>query len=215
MTAVFYLSAAAMILLAVLLIVLPLLRDGLRKKQSRSLLVAALGIVVLLPGTAIALYARLGTPAAFNGPIPRVADVRPATDTPVRKWMDAAHRYDKEHRPGDARDAYQSALSIDADNTEAMVGWVEADMTQHTDFAIEAPAQRMLEKAIALEPDNQRALWLLGIGEFQQQDYAAASATWRHLQTLLDTRSALIEPVARQIAMADEKAGKTTPTAAN
>ena len=215
MTVVFYLAAAAMILFAVLLIVPPLLREGFRQKKSRGLFVTAVAIVVLLPGTAIGLYARLGTPAAFNGPIPRVADVRPPTDAAVRKWMDAAHRYDKEQRPGDARNAYESVLTIDAGNTEAMVGWVEADMTQHADFAIDAPARRMLEKAITLEPDNQRALWLLGIGEFQQQDYAAASVTWRHLQSLLDARSALIQPVARQIAMADAKAGTTTPTAAN
>jgi cytochrome c-type biogenesis protein CcmH len=215
MTVAFYLSAAAMMLFAVLLIVAPLLRGGLRQKQPRGLFVTAMAIVVLLPGTAIALYARLGTPAAFNGPIPRVAEVRSPTDAPVRKWMDAAHRYDKEQRPGDARDAYQSVLAIDAGNTEAMVGWVEADMTQHADFAIDAPARRMLERAIALEPDNQRALWLLGIGEFQEKKYAAASATWRHLQALLDAGSALAQPVARQIALADAKAGTTSSATAN
>lgn len=204
-TAAFTLSATAMIAFALLLIVLPLLRGGPRREKSRSLFATAIAIVVLLPGTAIGLYAHLGTPAVLKGPIPRVAAAGSPTDASVRQWMDAAHRYDKEQNPRDARDAYESVLAIDTGNTEAMVGWVEADMTQHADFAIEAPARRMLERAIALQPDNQRALWLLGIGEFQQQNYAEASATWKHLQVLLGTGSALAGPVARQIALADAK----------
>jgi cytochrome c-type biogenesis protein CcmH len=214
-TVAFYLSATAMIAFALLLIVLPLLRGGPRRETSRGLFSTALAIVVLLPGTAIGLYAHLGTPAVLNGSIPRVAEAGSPTNASVHQWMDAAHRYDKEQQPRDARNAYESVLAIDAGNAEAMVGWVEADMTQHADFAIEAPARRMLERAIALEPDNQRALWLLGIGEFQQKNYAAASATWKHLQALLGDGSALTQPVARQIALADAKAGTTAPPSTN
>lgn len=52
-------------------------------------------------------------------------------------------------------------------------------LVKEADHAIDSTARLWLEQAIALEPDNRRALWLFGISQFQQQDYAAASVTWR------------------------------------
>jgi cytochrome c-type biogenesis protein CcmH len=220
----FYIVAAVMIATALLLIVVPLIREGRRQKQARILFATALAIVVVLPGVAAYLYDDLGTPLALNDPPARMADVPPDVDAPnsraeqeqqdIGKWMAAAHAYDNEQRPSDARDAYQHVLDIDAKNTAAMIGWVEADMTQHADYSVAAPARLLLQQVIALEPNNQRALWLLGISQFQQENYASASATWRHLQQLLDVGSALAKPVAQQIAIADAKAKSNAVTAA-
>jgi cytochrome c-type biogenesis protein CcmH len=211
----FYLAAAAMILLALLLIVAPLIRGGLRQKQPHGLFAIVLAIVVLLPGTAIYLYTCLGTPAALDvSPTAHALALRvDPKQRDIQNWMEAAHAYDAEHRPEDARAAYRQVLKSDANNTAAMVGWVEADMTTHTDYSIDASSRKLLEQAIALEPDNQRALWLLGISKFQRQDYAEASATWRHLQQLLDSSSPLAPSVAQQIEIADEKAKLKGPVA--
>jgi cytochrome c-type biogenesis protein CcmH len=204
-----------MILLALLLIVAPLIRTGLRQKQPRGLLAMALAIVVFLPGTAIFLYTFLGTPAALDvSPTSRALALRvDPKQRDIQNWMEAAHAYDAEHRPDDARDAYRQVLKSDPANTAAMVGFVEADMTTHADYSIDESSRKLLEQAIALDPDNQRALWLLGISKFQQQDYAEASATWRHLQQLLDSSSPLIPSVAQQIAISDEKAKLKGPAA--
>jgi cytochrome c-type biogenesis protein CcmH len=220
----FYLATAAMITFALFLIVRPLIREGLHTKQSLGLFVIASAVTVLLPGIAIYLYTLLGTPAALDDQVVRGTHVRsnalPAADVlnsrvqqtqqNIQKWMQMAHAYDTQKRANEARGAYEQVLMIDANNTAAMVGWVEADMAQHADYAIGAHARQLLEQAIALEPDNQRALWLVGISDFQQRDYAEASATWRHLQRLLDSGSALAPSVAQQIAIADAKA-KTPP----
>ncbi len=220
----FYLATAAMITFALLLIVRPLIREGLRTKQSLGLFVIASAVTVLLPGIAIYLYTLLGTPAALDDQVVHGAHVRsnalPAADVlnsrvqqtqqNIQKWMQMAHTYDTQKRANEARGAYEQVLKIDTNNTAAMVGWVEADMAQHADYAIGAYARQLLEQALALEPDNQRALWLVGISDFQQRDYAEASATWRHLQRLLDSGSALAPSVAQQIAIADAKA-KTPP----
>lgn len=219
MNVTFYLAAAAMVILALLLVIVPLIRGGLRQRQRRGLFATALAVGVLLPGAVIGVYPLVGTPAALDDASLRMAPVTenaqptiaatnlradPAQE--IKKWLDIAQTDDAEHRPSDARDAYGQVLMIDAKNTVAMVGWVEADMAQHTDYEIDTTSRGLLEQAVAQEPDNQRALWLLGISKFQHQDYAAAATTWRHLLGLLDGSSHLAQSVAQQIAIADAKA---------
>lgn len=205
MNVAFCVIAAAMMVLALFSVIYPLAKESRRQPPSRNLIATMMAIAVLLPAAAMYLYARLGTPAALNDSARNpVAIIDKQQD--IRKWLDAAHRDDVAQRPGEARDAYAQVLKLDAQNTVAMVGWVEADMAQQTDYAVDDAAHRLLEQAIALEPDNQRALWLFGIGQFQQKDYVAASATWRHLLQLLDAGSDLARSVTRQIAIADAKA---------
>jgi cytochrome c-type biogenesis protein CcmH len=213
----FHFLAAVMIIFALILIVRPLIQGGLRQKQSWVLFATALTVIASLPGIAIYLYTLLGTPAALDDQYlgmvrgqsnnQLTADSQNSRATQVRqdvtKWLEVAHTYDTERRASDAGDAYEQVLKIDAKNTVAMVGLVEANMAQRPDFSIDASSRHLLEEAIVLEPNNQRALWLLGISEFQQKDYVEASATWRHLQRLLDSGSALARSVAQQIAIAD------------
>jgi len=202
----FYAIAAVMIMLALGALIHPLIRQSRAQARSRNMLATIVAIAALLPAAAIGLYARLGTPAAMNGTIATVTTGADVRQRDIRKWLDTAHAYDASRQAAQAREAYARVLNLDAQNTVAMVGWVEADMAQQTDYAVDAAARRMLEQAIALEPDNQRALWLWGIGQFQQGDYAAASVTWRHLLQLLDHGSGLAQSVTRQIAIADAKA---------
>lgn len=216
----FYLVASAMIVLALLLIIKPLLKEGWRQKTSQVPVAAALLTAVLLPSIAVYLYTLLGTPAALDDQALRDARVRPdATSVSaslasaveqkqeeIKKWLDMAHAFDTEQRPADAKDAYDHVLKIDGKNAIAMMGWVEADMSQHADYFIDDSSRQLLEQAIALDANNQRALWLLGISDFQQKKYAGASANWRHLQQLLGDGSALAQSVKQQIANADARA---------
>ena len=50
------------------------------------------------------------------------------------------------------------------------------------DHRIEGRALDLLKQAVQSDPANQRGLWLLGISQFQHEDYAASAATWRRLQ---------------------------------
>ncbi|WP_132141841.1 tetratricopeptide repeat protein [Luteibacter rhizovicinus] len=206
---IFYIAAAAMIAVALCLIVYPLLR----RRPSRSMLAVAIGTVAVLPVAAIYLYSLIGTPSALDRKM-RVAQVESATPVDasaeakqreVAAWMDKAHAAETARHPTEIADAYRHVLAIDPEQTAAMVGLVEAGMSQHADYAIDGPSRQLLQEAVALEPDNQRALWLLGIVAFQQNDYPRASQTWRHLLSLLDADSSLARTVAEKIAVADAR----------
>jgi cytochrome c-type biogenesis protein CcmH len=58
----------------------------------------------------------------------------------------------------------------------------------------------LLDRALALHPDSQRGLWLLGIAAYQEQDFATAASTWERLLAQIppdaEPRAALLERIA-------------------
>lgn len=216
MTVVFYLVAAAMLAVALALLLVPLVRHGRRQGRSRGVFATAVAIAVLVPLASVGTYLLVGRPATLGGVAPAEemtvdqgivalrAQVKAHPDD-VPSWLLLGQTFTMLKQPTEARDAYEGALRADARNVVAMVGWAEADSLVRDDHLIEGRARELLESALAIEPTSQRALWLLGISEFQHQRYAEASATWKKLQPLLDPDSNVARAVAKQIALADER----------
>ncbi len=220
----FYVIAATMVVVALGLLLLPLLRRGRETGRSRGIFALALSIALLLPLAAGGLYLWIGTPVALNG-VPKAAppmDVNQALaqlrahleqqPDDLQGWLLLAQTDASLARPQQARDAYDQVLRIDPNNTAAMVGWAEADSLLATDHRIAGRALKLLERAALLQPDNQRGLWLLGIAQFQHDQFGYAAATWRRLLPLLQPGSKVAQAVAEQIAAADARAGGSAPT---
>jgi cytochrome c-type biogenesis protein CcmH len=222
----FYLIAAAMIVAALLLVLLPLVRHGRRLGRPRGLFALSMIVAFCLPVAAIGLYLAVGTPVVLDG-VPK-SDAGMSIDQAVDElnahlvqkpddlqgWMLLGQTYSVMHRASDARHAYDEALRIDPDNSVAMVGWAEADSLLREDHRIEGRAQELLERAVKIDPQSQRGLWLLGISQFQHDQYAQAAATWRQLQPQLDPDSNVAQAVAEQIAVADARVNSPGKTAA-
>lgn len=215
----FYLAAAAMVATALALLLVPLLRTGRRNGRPRGVFAVALAIALLLPIGAGALYLHIGTPVALDGvpaaPKPMdfqqaLADLRTHLQqqpNDAQGWVLLAQATTALKQPEEARDAWDHALQIDPNNVAAMVGWAETDSMARSDHLIDGRALDLLHHALELQPDSQRALWLLGISQFQHTQYADAAATWRKLQPLLEPGSGVAKAVAEQIANADARAG--------
>jgi cytochrome c-type biogenesis protein CcmH len=216
----FYIAAAVMIAVALAALLLPLVRQGRQSGRTRSVFALALAIAFVLPLAAAGLYLLVGTPVALNG-VAAEADqsltVQQAIDElrnhlaqqpgDRQGWMLLAQTNMMQRDPVAARDAYDHVLKLDANNGEAMVGWAEADSMLSNDHKIEGRALDLLKRAVQLQPDSQRGLWLLGISDFQRGQYHDASATWRLLQPQLEPGSPVAQAVAEQIAVADARSG--------
>ncbi|WP_206515032.1 C-type cytochrome biogenesis protein [Xanthomonas sp. BRIP62418] len=223
----FYVASAALVVVALLLLLVPLLRRPTRNGNARYILPIAL--VLGVPIATAGLYRLVGTPEAIARRVYAAAQplAQPAAAPPsiagaeqtraaqaddpadaaqeqrLEALMQQAKAHEQDNRPADAREAYAQALKIAPDLSAALVGWVAADMATRSDFAIDADARARLQQVVAREPDHQRGLWLLGISDFQQHDYRAASAHWRHLHGLLDAGSPMQKAVADKIAVAE------------
>ncbi|MEO8809943.1 MAG: hypothetical protein ABI386_06835 [Rhodanobacter sp.] len=214
----FIVLAALMVALALAALLVPLVRHGRRTGRGRGVFVLSLAIALMLPLGAGLLYLLVGTPAALNrvsaqteGQISLPQAIAALHDHLAQQpddkqgWLLLAQTSTLLHQPGDARDAYEHVLKLDASNAEAMVGWAENDSMLRPDHLIQGRARELLQRAAALHPDDQRALWLLGISDFQRGDYRSASATWRLLQPQLEPGSGVAKSVAAQIALADAR----------
>ncbi|MBV6805455.1 tetratricopeptide repeat protein [Xanthomonas euvesicatoria] len=220
----FYIASAVLVALALLLLLVPLLRRPTGSGRARYRLAILLGLG--LPLATAGLYRLVGAPEAivthvYAAQPAQVASLPPSADAgqaqaastaadaqaqALDRFMQQAKTFEQNDRPAEAREAYAQVLKIAPDISAAIVGWVAADMATHADFAIDAASRTRLQQVIAREPDNQRGLWLLGISDFQQQDFAAATAHWRHLHGLLETGSPMQKAVADKIAVAESMA---------
>jgi cytochrome c-type biogenesis protein CcmH len=206
-----------MLALALALLLIPLVRHGRRHGRSRGVFAVLVAIAVVVPLASVGLYALVGTPSTLGGVAPpkemnvneAIAELRARLKEhpeDAQGWLLLGQTFTALKQPTDARDAYDGALKADPANGAAMVGWAEADSLVRDDHRIEGRALDLLKAAVAANPQNQRALWLLGISQFQHEQFSEASATWKTLQPMLDPDSNVAHAVAEQIAQADKRA---------
>ncbi|HEY4145655.1 c-type cytochrome biogenesis protein CcmI/CycH [Pinirhizobacter sp.] len=224
----FYLCAAIMLAVALALVLVPLIRRGRRDGRPVGVFALALGLAFVIPVATVGIYMLVGTPQTLDGvakaePPPSIDEAMASLTARLAQhpddlqgWLLMGQARTMLRQFEQARDAYGHALKIDAGNGVAMVGWAETDSQSRPDHLIDGRARELLDKAVQVDATNQRALWLLGISDFQQGRYKEASATWRKLQPLLDPSSNVAAAVEQQIAAADAKAsGKPDGPAAN
>lgn len=216
----FFAIAALMLALALICVVVPLWRTGRREGRTRTPFVLALILVFALPPLALGLYALVGTPQALLAPASSDTNLAAAATQLRAKlqqapndrggWILLGQAYTAMNRQADARDAFGHALKLTSDDPDLMVAYVEADAQTRTDHRIDGDTRKLLQRAVTLNPDQQRGLWLLGISDYQFGHYADAAARWRHLLALLPAGSKITDAVEAQIALAQARAaGKT------
>lgn len=219
----FLFGACALVLLALGFLLWPLLAKTRAQPPQAAL---AVGLCVGLPLLAVVLYGLIGTPAALDArkstpqelPAMSMDDAVAKLRTHLqqqpddaRGWALLGNAYRTMQRPAAASSAFERALALVPANPDLLVAAVEAASMARADHRIDVTGRERLQRALEASPRHQRALWLLGISQFQADQYAAASRTWERLLVLLDptTQQSVIASVRQQIANAADRAGKS------
>lgn len=212
----FFVIAAVMLVATLAWVLWPLLRSARRNGRPRSAFVLALSIAFALPPVSLGLYALLGTPSALQTVDTSGMNLADATAQLRAKlqqapddregWVLLGQAYSAMDRPADARTAFAHALKLAPQDPDLMVAFAEADAQAREDHRIDGKSRVLLQRAVALNPDHQRGLWLLGISDYQLGHYGDAATRWKHLLGLLQPGSRLATAVNAQIAMADARA---------
>lgn len=201
MAIVFLLAVLASSLLVTALVAAPLRRSAPR---------AWLAALVLVPLCAVGLYRLLGTPAALD-PAARapVADPAGAADpatfaeaiTQLREalardpaqpegWTLLARSLAVQGDHAGARDAYARAHELVPDEPALMVELAQASAQAHPQRLFDDAALALLQRAVVLQPSNQRARWFIGVAQRQRGLDAEAAATWEALLPMVDAATA-------------------------
>lgn len=186
---------AIVLSLAVLLAVLwPLWREA------RGLVIA--GVATLGIAT-FALYRVVGTPAALE-PQATTAGMPATLDEAVAQleaelkkqpnepegWRLLGKSYAALQRYGDAQKAFERAVQLLPTDADLLVEAAQARLFANPERKLDAEAIALLDKAIAINPDHQRALWFVGLAQRQEGKHADAAKTWEPLLAKVDPNTA-------------------------
>jgi len=196
--------AAVLAVLAVVLVALPLVRPrpDERGKPVGASQAAAITVVVAVPVVAFILYftlsdwpwdeqAQLQQAAGTHsggGSLSQVADqleqrlARGQGD--LEGWMMLGRTYVVMGDYPKALKAYTQAYTLTSgQNVEAMLGYAEARvLVDESEF--EGEAGQIFERAVAMAPDNGKALWYGGVTAYRKQDLETARQRWATLKEL-------------------------------
>lgn len=163
------------------------------------MLALALALTLLLG--AAGLYHLRGTPLALdpaNHEPPKTLDdavamlQRRVAATPdnVEARLLLARAYMAQEKFDLARQAYEAAIKRLPDDVDVGVEYAEALMRGQPDGRFPPAAVTLLEAAVRRHPDNQRALFFLGMQRLQSGQPAAAAAIWERLLPMLEPATA-------------------------
>jgi len=150
------------------------------------------------------------TPDQIEGMVAKLAARLETTPDDAQGWSMLAQSYAVMGRYQDAAKAYARLVKLVPDNAQLLADQADVlAMVQQGSFDGE-PA-KLVARALALDPNNVKALALAGSAAFDKQDYAGALTHWRRMQSQLPADSEMAQSLAASILEAQKLAGGSTP----
>ncbi|TFL13514.1 c-type cytochrome biogenesis protein CcmI [Pusillimonas caeni] len=199
----------------------PVQSTGLRRQSSKQ---AAIVLATVLPVAATLAYLSIGNPAAItpppvqSAPAMTQADVQAMVDSLAARlarnpddpsgWLMLARSYRYFERYADAAAAFGKATAVIQTDPLALSEYAETLARSSGTGFIGEPTQ-LLERALALNPNEPFALTLAGAAARERQDYPAAIDYWQQLLGLLPADSDAAQAVADTIERARREQAET------
>jgi cytochrome c-type biogenesis protein CcmH len=117
-----------------------------------------------------------------------------------------ARSYEVLGRYPEAVTAYENVLRLGDSEPDTLADYADV-LVMANGGRFDAQAGGLLQRALDQQPDNIKALWLMGHWKNQQADYTAAIDHWQRAAALLPPEGKDAEVIARQIAQARQRAG--------
>lgn len=202
---------AILLVLAVLAVLLrPLWRDARG---------VAIGVGVIVATSTLLLYQLVGTPQALDPAAVKapetLGDAITQLETELQRnpnqaegWRLLAQGYQREEQNIKARDSYAKAVELAPKDAGILTEAAQSRALVDDKRLFDAQAVVLLQRALAVDPAQQRARWFLGIAQRQAGDNAAAAKTWEPLLAQVDAPTAA--SLRKEIDTAREAAGLPT-----
>ncbi len=169
---------------------------------------SAILIGLTIPAIAISLYALLGTPAAFHpAQVTAPQDVPPVVTAEqiaqmvarleqrlknkpddVKGWNMLARSYHTLGRFRESADVYARLVKSSPDNADLLADYADAlAMAQNRN--LQGAPEKIIARALRLDPNNIKALALAGSAAFDRRDYQEAVIQWKKILLLVPPES--------------------------
>jgi cytochrome c-type biogenesis protein CcmH len=226
----FWIYAIALLAISAAIVSWPLVTGSARDK------ITALFILLMIPLAGILMYQSIGTPEAINlqavTPVQQSSQQQSAhseqqgqMDELVASlqqrmienpddadgWLILGRSLKSMQRFAEAETALQNAYRLLPDNPMVMVELAETSLFASGSQEISPQSQQLIESALAIDPQLQKGLWLMGMISAQNGDDAQAVTYWQRLLEQLDPASGPASSVIQQIQMAQVRMGQASP----
>ncbi len=192
---------------------------------------APIAVGVLIPVAAVLLYLQFGTPEGLDVSPHAASDVSSMNaghfqemteklaarmrENPndAEGWMMLGRSYRSLERFQESSDAFRKAVALVPDNADLLADLAET-LALAGGRSLAGEPTRLLERALKLDPENDKALGLSGSAAFERKDYKAAIRYWETLLNRPDVDSELAQALTAVIAEARAlSAGRKTVAA--
>jgi cytochrome c-type biogenesis protein CcmH len=187
-------------------------------------------LAVLIPVGAAGLYFAIGTPAGLT-PGQAGADARDITPQQVEAlveklaarmkespengegWVMLGRSYAALDRYAEAATAYAEAVARIPGDAQLLVDYADV-LAMSRGRKLAGEPEKLVHRALAIDPVNGKALALAGTAAFERQDYPTAVKYWQRLAASLPADSGITDAVQNSIAEAQALASGKKPEAA-
>ena len=229
----FWIFAIALLIVASAIVSWPLFTGSAKDK------ITGLFVFLMIPLAGILLYQGIGTPEAINLPSvtaaqqskqqpPAHSDQQGQMDELVASlqqrmsenpedaegWIILGRSLKTMQRYAEAETALRNANRLVPDNPTIMVELAESILFTTGKAEVGGEARQLIESALAIDPNQQRGLWIMGMASAQDGDDAQAIAYWTRLLEQLDPASGPYQTVVQQIEAVQTGSGQATPVIA-
>lgn len=199
----------------------------------------AIVLAVVIPAGAIGLYLELGEAeiiprlqaaatqqgsggaghaggdlASMEALVERLAARMAENPQDLAGWLMLGRSYYAIERPDRALEAFEQAYELAPDDPDTLLALAQGIAAVDDGNLSGRPAE-LIEKVLAIDPDNLGGRWLSGMLAFQQHDYEAAAALWEGVLPQLDPNGDEAIELRQFIAEARRRTDEAGPAAPN
>ncbi|HEY0376369.1 MAG TPA: c-type cytochrome biogenesis protein CcmI [Pyrinomonadaceae bacterium] len=131
-----------------------------------------------------------GTPTQqqIEARVAKLAERLKENPNDAQGWAMLARSYQNFKHYKEASEAYQRAAELTGNDADLWADYAET-LALANGSELKGRPLEIINKALELDPQNQKALWLAGDAAFQAQDFRQAVSYWERLQQLLPADS--------------------------
>jgi len=174
---------------------------------------SAIALALALPLAAAMLYAHLGSrealnPAVVEAALQALAERLKAEPDNVEGWVLLGRSLLQLDRAEPARDAFAQAVQRRGDDAGLLADYADA-IARAQGRNLAGEPEKLLQRALAIDPDHGKALALAGAAAMARQDHDGALAHWTRLRARLPPDAPMVQGL--DAAIDSARAGKGLP----
>ena len=170
---------------------------------------SAVMVGIGVPALVVVLYFVLGTPEALKPPDEQVATASvqggkhgesreqimaliQQLDERLQKnpddaqgWSILGRSYLALEMFPESRHAFEKAVKLNGNDPQLLVDYADALAMDRKDQSLDGRPMALIDRALKLDPNNQKGLWLAGTAAYERHDYQAALKYWEKLYAMV------------------------------